>query len=124
MFGLDPPGIDTAGAADEILNEGSRFTPKSRRLVTREDGPSATAPETHAPAATAATETPSTTAATVMVWRANCHRQGGCVPEESPSKSGGVCTSHLSPTTQPSARERRKKRGNTHTPRKMTGSGQ
>ena len=38
-------------------NERLRITPKPRRLVTREDGASTAAPEAHAPAATAATET-------------------------------------------------------------------
>jgi hypothetical protein len=60
-----PSPVDPAGAADEILNEGSRLTAKSRRLVTQEDGSSAAAPEAHTPTATAATETARATATTV-----------------------------------------------------------
>src|SRR3989442_1550581 len=46
-------------------NEGSRITPKLRRLAPHENSARPAAPEAHAPAATAATETPVATAATV-----------------------------------------------------------
>jgi hypothetical protein len=78
------------------LNEGSRLTAKSRRLVTPKDGPSAAAPKAHTPTATTTTEAPRATAATVTMLLCEPVTARGLCAEKEPV---GVCVSHLSPIT-------------------------